>query len=171
MSGLLTLGLAILLKAHRASPLVVGLVVGAAFAGGLLGTALASRLSQRRTARLTSLAVLAPTAMCVVAALGQTTVLRALAVGSVGLGASLGKYALDASLQTTVRPEQIGGAFSRSEALLQLGWALGGGVGLSASLTDRTGLGADGAVTTCFVLAAGGAVGGLVAAARWGRGS
>lgn len=169
VSGLLTLGLAILLKAHHASPFVVGLVVGAAFAGGLIGTGLASRLSQRRTARLTSLALLAPTAVCVVAALGQTTVLRALAVGSVGLGASLGKYALDAALQTDVGAEQIGGAFARSEAMLQLGWALGGGVGLAASLTDRTGLGAEGAVTTCFVLAAVGSVAGLVSAARWSR--
>ncbi|HUR14057.1 MAG TPA: MFS transporter [Mycobacteriales bacterium] len=169
LSGLLTLGLAILLKAHHASAPVVGLVLGAAFAGGLLGTGLASRLSARRTARLTSLALLAPTVACLAAALGGTTVLRALAVGSVGLGASLGKYALDASLQTTVDPAQIGSAFARSETLLQLGWAVGGGVGLAASLSDRTWLGDQGAVSFCFGLATAGAVLGLVVAARWSR--
>jgi len=149
--------------------MTVGLVLGAAVAGGLVGTGLASRLSARRTARLTSLALLAPTAACLVAAIGATTTLRALAVGSVGLGASLGKYALDASLQGSVGASQIGSAFARSETLLQLGWALGGGLGLAASLTDRTGLGGGGAVTFCFVLATAGAVAGLVGAARWSR--
>jgi predicted MFS family arabinose efflux permease len=169
LSGLLTLGLAILLKAHHASAPVVGLVLGAAVAGGLLGTGLASRLSARRTARLTSLALLAPTVACLLAAFGETTTLRALAVGSVGLGASLGKYALDASLQTTVAPNQIGSAFARTETLLQLGWALGGAVGLAATFSDRTGLGGNGAVTLCFVIASAGAVLGLVAAARGRR--
>jgi predicted MFS family arabinose efflux permease len=169
LSGLLTLGLAILLKAHHASAPVVGLVLGAAVLGGLLGTGLASRLSARRTARLTSLALLAPTVACLLAAFGGTTALRALAVGSVGLGASLGKYALDAALQTTVDPNQIGSAFARSETLLQLGWALGGAVGLAATFSDKTGLGGDGAVTLCFVLATAGALLGLVAAARGRR--
>lgn len=166
LSGLLTLGLAILLKAHHASAPVVGLVLGSAVLGGLLGTGLASRLSARRTARLTSLALLAPTVACLLAALGGTTALRALAVGSVGLGASLGKYALDASLQTTVDPTQIGSAFARSETLLQLGWAVGGAIGLAATFSDKTGLGGDGAVTLCFVLATAGALLGLVVAAR-----
>lgn len=169
VSGLLTLGLAILLKAHHAHAAVVGLVLGAAFLGGLLGTGLASRLPARRTAKLTSLALLAPTVACLLAALGGTTVLRALAVFSVGLGASLGKYALDASLQSSVDPAQIGSAFARSETLLQLGWALGGGIGLAASLSDRTGLGGEGAISFCFVLATAGAVAGLVVAARWSR--
>jgi hypothetical protein len=169
LSGLLTLGLAILLKAHHASAPVVGLVLGAAVLGGLLGTGLASRLSARRTARLTSLALLAPTAACLAAALGGTTTLRAIAVGSVGLGASLGKYALDASLQTTVDPTQIGSAFARSETLLQLGWAIGGAIGLAATFSDKTALGDQGAISFCFVLATAGAAIGLVAAARWSR--
>lgn len=171
LSGLLTLGLAILLKAHHASAPVVGGVLGAAVLGGLLGTGLASRLSARRTARLTSVALLAPTVACLAAAVGGTTVLRALAVGSVGLGASLGKYALDASLQTTVPPTQIGSAFARSETLLQLGWALGGAVGLAATFSDRVWEQQSGhtPISFCFVLATAGAVVGLVASARWSR--
>jgi hypothetical protein len=169
LSGLLTLGLAILLKAHHVHAVVVGFVLGAAVLGNLVGTGLASHLSPARTARITSLALLAPTAACILAAVGGTTALRALAVGSVGLGASLGKYALDAALQSHVDPSQIGAAFARSETALQLGWALGGGVGLAASLTDHTGLGGEGAISFCFVLATAGALAGLVAAARWSR--
>lgn len=125
ISGLLTLGLAILLKAHGASAPTVGLVLGAAVGGGLVGTTLASRLTAERTARLTAVALLAPTVACLLAAALGGTTFAALAVGSVGLGASLGKYALDASLQTHVPPPQMGSAFALSETALQLGWALG----------------------------------------------
>lgn len=169
LSGLLTLGLAILLKANKTSSVVVGLVLGAAVAGSLLGTVLASHWPARRTARLTALALLLPTVACTTAALGGTTALRALAVGSVGMGASLGKYALDAALQSQVGPRQIGSAFARSETSLQLGWALGGGLGLLASLTDRTRLGGDGAVSFVFGVATAVAVLGLVVAVRWSR--
>jgi len=169
LSGLLTLGLAILLKAHHVRAVTVGFVLGAAFVGGLLGTGLASRLSARRTARVTSLALLAPSLACLAAAMGGTTVLRALAVGSVGLGASLGKYSLDAALQQSVSPGQTGSAFSRSETALQLGWALGGGIGLAASFTDKIWKDGQGAVSFCFVLATAGALAGLVQAARWSR--
>jgi MFS family permease len=171
LSGLLTLGLAILLKAHHANAAVVGFVLGAAVLGNLVGTALASRLSAARTARLTSLALLAPTLACAAAAFGGTTALRALAIGSVGLGASLGKYALDASLQTQVDPKQIGSAFSRSETVLQLGWAFGGAVGLAATFSDKVWDQANGhtAISFCFVLATAAALLGLVAGARWSR--
>lgn len=169
LSGLLTLGLAILMKANHTSSFVVGLVLGAAVAGSLLGTALASRLPPRRTARLTAVALLLPSVACTVAALGGTPALQALAVGSVGMGASLGKYALDASLQTQVGPRQLGSAFARSETSLQLGWALGGGLGLLVSLADRTGLGGDGAMSLVFVVATLVAVSGLVLAGHWGR--
>jgi MFS family permease len=169
LSGLLTLGLAILLKANHASAVEVGVVLGAAVVGSLIGTGLASRMPARRTARLTAVALMLPSAACLLAALGGTTALRALAVGSVGMGASLGKYALDASLQAAVGPRQLGSAFSRSETSLQLGWALGGGLGLVASLTDKTALGGDGAVSFVFVVATGVAVSGLVVAARWSR--
>ena len=169
LSGLLTLGLAILMKANHTSSFVVGLVLGAAVAGSLLGTALASRLPPRRTARLTAVALLLPSVACTVAALGGTSALQALAVGSVGMGASLGKYALDASLQTQVGPRQLGSAFARSETSLQLGWALGGGLGLLVSLADGTGLGGEGAMSLVFVVAALVAVGGLLVAGRWAR--
>lgn len=167
ITGMLTLGLAILLKAHHADPLDVGMILGAAVGGGLLGTALASHLPPERTARLTAIALLAPTIACLLAAVSRVTMLEALAVGSVGLGASLGKYALDAALQTTVPPTQIGSAFAHSETLLQLGWATGGALGLALSLADRTGLGESGATAVLYAVATAVPVLGLYASRRW----
>ncbi|MCU1595268.1 MAG: hypothetical protein JWO12_2660 [Frankiales bacterium] len=165
--GLLTLGLAILLKAHETSTVAVGIVLGAGVAGGLLGTGLASRLPNERVVRLTAIALVAPMAACLIAAVAGTTLFRALAVGSVALGASLGKYALDAALQVTVPPEQTGAAFARSETALQLGWALGGGLGLGLSLFDKTGLGLGGATAVVFAFATALPVIGLVLVRRW----
>ncbi len=167
ISGLLTLGLAILLKAHNTSTVTVGVVLGAAVGGGLLGTALASRLTAERTARVTAFALLAPTVACLLATVLGTTLFQALAVGSVGLGASLGKYALDAELQGHVLPAQRGSAFALSETALQLGWALGGALGLALSLIDKTGLGESGATAVLFAFAAAIPVAGLVLGRKW----
>lgn len=169
VSGLLTLGLAILLKAHGAPAYEVAFVLGAAVVGSLVGTGLASHLPADRAARLTAWVLLLPSVMCLVAALGATSLLRALAVGTVGMGASLGKYSLDASLQGEMLPTRIGSAFARSETSLQLGWALGGALGLAASLADRTALGADGAVSFVFGVGTVISLAGLIVAARWSR--
>jgi hypothetical protein len=167
VTGLLTLGLAILLKAHKAPAPVVALTLGAAVGGGLLGTALASRLSAERTARLTAIALLAPTVACLLAAVTGATTFKVLAVGSVGLGASLGKYALDAALQSHALPSQIGSAFARSETALQLGWALGGALGLGLSLLDRTRLGEGGATAVLYACATALPLTGLYLSSRW----
>lgn len=167
ISGLLTLGLAILLKAHGASAPTVGLVLGAAVGGGLVGTALASRLTAERTARLTAVALIAPSVACLLAAAIGGTMVEALAVGSVGLGASLGKYALDASLQSHVPPAQTGSAFALSETALQLGWAVGGALGLALSLLDKTAVGEAGARAVLFAFSTGIPVLGLVLLRRW----
>lgn len=167
ISGMLTLGLAILLKSNHTSTPVIGLVLGAAVGGGLLGTGLASHLPARLTARVTAFALLVPIVLCAVAVVAGTSLLQALAVGSVGLGASLGKYHLDAELQTHVAPGQVGSAFSKSEASLQLGWAAGGALGLGLSLFDSTGLGYSGALRVVFAAATLVAVAGLVVSARW----
>ena len=165
-TGLLTLGLAILLKADKASVVTAGLVLGAGVAGGLVGTGLASRLPAPRVARITAFALLAPMAASALAAILGGTLFQAIAVGSVGLGASLGKYALDAALQTHVSPTQTGSAFAKSETFLQLGWAAGGALGLLLSLIDRTGLGFYGALHIMFAVVAVIPVVGLVVAAR-----
>ncbi|MCW2673198.1 MAG: transporter [Frankiales bacterium] len=165
-TGLLTLGLAILFKADKASVVHAGLVLGAGVAGGLVGTGLASHLSPPRVARITAFALLAPMAACAVAAVLGGTLFEAIAVGSVGLGASLGKYSLDAALQTHVGSSQTGSAFAKSETFLQLGWAAGGAAGLLLSLIDRTGLGYHGALHIIFAVVAAIPVVGLVVVAR-----
>ena len=165
--GLLTLGLAILLKAHKTPALEVGFVLGAAVAGGLLGTGLASRLPAERTARLTTIAMFAPMGACLLAAVTGTLLFKALAIGFVGLGASLGKYALDAALQSHVRSSQTGSAFARSETSLQMGWALGGALGLGLSLFDKTALGQSGATVVLFATATAIPVAGLYVDRRW----
>ena len=165
-TGLTTLGLAILLKANDASIVTLGLVLGSGAAGGLAGTALASRLPAERVARVTALALLAPMAAGAVATIGGGTLLDAVAVGSVGLGASLGKYALDAAIQSHVDATQIGSAFAKSETFLQLAWAAGGGLGLLLSLLDGTGLGEGGAARFVFAAVTAIPVAGLVYNAR-----
>ncbi len=167
ITGLLTLGLAILLKAHDTRPIVVALILGAAVAGGLCGTLLASHLPPERITRLTAFAVLAPIVGCLLAAVGGSVPLKVLAVGLTGFGAALGKYALDASLQTHVPSSQVGGAFARSETALQLGWALGGGLGLALSLIDSTPLGASGAAAVLFGVATVIPAAGVILGRRW----
>ena len=167
ISGLLTLGLAILLKAHHVPGWIIALVLGAAVVGGLTGTALASRLDPERTARLTAIALLAPLVACLLAAVTGTTFFRVLAVGCVGLGASLGKYALDAAIQSNVPAYQYGGGFARSETALQLSWAFGGGVGLALSMLDRTPFGEDGTIAAVFAVASLVPLLGLYVSWRW----
>jgi hypothetical protein len=167
--GLLTLGLAILLKAHHVGATTVGVVLGGAVGGGLLGTVLASHLPPKRTARITALALLAPVIACPVAVLTDKALLQGLAVASVGLGSSLGKYALDAAIQSAVPATQTGSAFAWSETALQLGWALGGALGLGLSLFDGTGLGLAGAEGVVFAVATVLPLAGLVAGRRWAR--
>lgn len=165
-TGLLTLGLAILLKAHHASVTTAAVVLGAGVVGGLLGTGLASRLPARAVVRVTAVALLAPTVACGLAALLAAPLLQALAVGSVGLGASLGKYSLDAALQSHVTGSQSGSAFAKSETFLQLGWAAGGALGLVLSLSDRAGLDYAGALRVVFGVVTLISVAGLVVTAR-----
>lgn len=164
--GLLTLGLAILLKAHHVGAATVGIVLGGAVGGGLLGTLLASRLPSERTARVTAIALLVPVIACPVAVLTGTALLQGVAVASVGLGSSLGKYALDAAMQVGVSPLQTGSAFAWSETSLQLGWAVGGALGLALSLVDGTGLGLAGAEALIFGVASGVPLAGLVLSRR-----
>lgn len=164
--GLLTLGLAILLKANHVPTFTVGLIVGGAVGGGLLGTGLASRLPSERTARVTAFALLVPILACPLAVVTGRPLLQALAVASVGLGASLGKYALDAALQAQVPAMQTGSAFARSETALQVAWALGGGLGLLLSLLDGP-FGLRTASAVLFGVATTVPLVGLVLSRRW----
>ena len=133
VGGLLTVALAFLLRAEHTSGPVIGVVLGAALAGSLLGTVLAGRLPATTTARLTGAGLSASALALLVAAVFGRDLPAAVAVGTVGLAASLAKYALDAALQTLVPAASRGNAFASSETALQLAWAAGAGVGLGLS--------------------------------------
>ena len=133
VGGLLTVALAFLLRAEHTSGPVIGVVLGAALAGSLLGTVLAGRLPATTTARLTGAGLSASALALLVAAVLGRDLPAAVAVGTVGLAASLAKYALDAALQTLVPAASRGNAFASSETALQLAWAAGAGVGLGLS--------------------------------------
>lgn len=133
VGGLLTVALAFLLRAEHTSGPVIGVVLGAALAGSLLGTVLAGRLPATTTARLTGAGLSASVLALLVAAVLGRDLPAAVAVGTVGLAASLAKYALDAALQTLVPAASRGSAFASSETAIQLAWAAGAGVGLGLS--------------------------------------
>ncbi len=147
LSGFLTMFMAFLLREHpvdgwSAKPeLLLGLVIGAAGLGNTAGIALAS-LARRIDPRVTVvLALLAATAMTLVAALFYG-LLPLLALGlTAGLAQSLSKLSLDSTIQRDV-PERVqASAFARSDTLLQLAWVVGGGIGIVMPLQPRLGLG------------------------------
>ncbi|MGN6722477.1 MAG: hypothetical protein ACTHJM_07685, partial [Marmoricola sp.] len=57
-----------------------------------------------------------------------------------GLGAAIGKLALDSTIQNDV-PERVRtSAFARSETLLQLTWVVGGFIGIALPLNAELGM-------------------------------
>src|SRR5215210_3614770 len=144
-SGFLTMFLAFLLRENPIGGLddtvALALVAGCAATGNAVGTTIGSRLRTRAPEAVIVVVLAVVTAAAVGGAFfyGVTTVI---AVGfSAGLAQSLGKLSLDAIVQREV-PEAIRtSAFARSETLLQLGWVVGGGVGIALPLNGRLGLG------------------------------
>lgn len=137
--GLLTLFLAFLLRRQGASAVEVGVVLGAALVGGTLGTVGAARMPGLAPRRLPYLAPGLALIACVVAALAPSTLTLALAAGATGLGGSLAKFGLDATLQGAVSAERVGTYFARSETALQLSWVLGAGLALLLPARDPAG--------------------------------
>ena len=72
-----------------------------------------------------------------------------------GLGQSLAKVSLDATIQRDVHERIQASAFARSDTTLQLAWVIGGFVGIAMPLNPQLGLGIGTAVLagwTVFVL-------------------
>jgi hypothetical protein len=144
-TGFLTLFLAFRLRTHPlpgiAATTAVGLVIAVAVVGGGIGTALGALVRRRRPET-----VIAGTLV----ALTLTTAWSAIAYGIVpilavaliaGLGQGLGKLCLDALIQDEVPDAVRTSAFARSETVLQLGWVIGGAIGLALPLSGAWGLG------------------------------
>jgi hypothetical protein len=156
-SGFLTMFLAFLLREHPVggldATLALALVVGAAGVGNAVGTMIGSRLRTRApdAVIVVVLAVATGTALAGAFFYGVTTVI--VVAFAAGLAQSLGKLSLDAILQREVPETVRTSAFARSETLLQLGWVLGGGLGIALPLDGRLGLGvaAAGLVVTLAI--------------------
>ncbi|HEU0213048.1 MAG TPA: MFS transporter [Jiangellaceae bacterium] len=159
-SGFLTFFLAFVLREEPVAGLddtvAIALVAVAAWVGSTVGTTVGATTRARSPDR-TVLALVAMSAA--IAALTAvlwglvTVVLVALAAG---FGQQLGRLSLDAVVQRDVPEHVRASAFARSDALLQLAWVLGGGLGIALPLVPPLGMG----------IAAVALVGGLVAAQR-----
>jgi hypothetical protein len=144
-SGFLLMFLAFLLREHPIGGLddtvAIGLVAAAAGLGSTTGTTIGSRLRTRAPEAVIVVALTLVTAAAIGGAFlyGVASVLTVAAVA--GLAQSLGKLSLDAVVQRDVPEAVRTSAFARSETLLQLGWVVGGGLGLALPLDGGIGLG------------------------------
>lgn len=135
--GFLTFFLAFELRHH--GTLGLGLLAGAAGLGSALGVALGGRLSRRRPELLMLAGLVAATAACLVAAIVPLLPVELALALLATTAASMSKLSLDAVVQRDVEERSRTSAFGRSETTLQLGWVVGGALGL-VPVAPRAGL-------------------------------
>ncbi len=147
LSGFLTMFMAFLLRQHPLpgwedkATLLMGLVIGAAGLGNTLGIAAAALLRRLDPMVVVVIALLADAVAALVAAL-FFGLLTAVALGvTAGVAQSMGKLALDATIQRDVPEDYRTSGFARSETLLQLSWVIGGFLGIAMPMVARLGLG------------------------------
>jgi hypothetical protein len=116
--------------------ILMGLVIGAAGAGNTLGVVIGSWTKSRAPQRVVLAVLELDVAVLIVAAAFFKWPMAALLGLSVGLCQSLGKLSLDALIQRDVAEEVRTSMFARSETLLQLGWVLGGLLGIGLFTLD-----------------------------------
>ena len=147
LSGFLLMFMAFLLRENppgsSLSPQVlIGLVIGAAGIGNTLGIVTASVLRRIEPAATVVVALVGAAAASALAAVlyGVWTLV---VLGLVaGLAQSLGKLALDSTIQHHIPTQVQASAFARSDTTLQLAWVVGGFVGIALPLDPaRIGLG------------------------------
>jgi MFS family permease len=151
LGGFLIMFMAFLLRENPIGSwdpkLLTGVVVGAAGLGNFLGVTAASLL-RRLNPRVTVTAVLlADVIAALLAALFYGVLVVALLGLVAGLGQSLAKFSLDATIQRDIPQRVQASAFARSDTTLQLAWVIGGFVGIAMPLDPpRLGLGVAAAV-------------------------
>nr|MCW2727768.1 transporter [Aeromicrobium sp.] len=162
LSGFLTIFMAFTLREPPASmgwdgnaTILLGLVVGGAGVGNTIGTLIGSAASTRAPEKVViGVLVLDVAVLATVGVLFTWWTAVILGV-TVGICQSLGKLSLDALIQRDV-PERVRTSmFARSETLLQLGWVIGGliGIGLfTLDATPRVGLLVMGAVLIVWLV-------------------
>jgi hypothetical protein len=164
VSGFLTMYMAFLLRQHplpgweHRTTLLMGLVIGAAGLGNTLGIAVASMLRRVNPMFVVLIALVADTAVAIVAALLYGLIVAVLLGLTAGITQAMGKLALDATIQRDVPESYRTSAFARSETLLQLAWVLGGFIGIALPLeiaghvVPRLGLGVLAGLTVAWTL-------------------
>ncbi|RZS41008.1 putative MFS family arabinose efflux permease [Herbihabitans rhizosphaerae] len=108
----------------------LGLIAGAAGLGSFVGNAIGARLHVGHPEQIVLGCVIGALVSTVVATVAEGVPTAAL-VGLVGaIASALAKISLDAVIQDDLPEASRASAFGRSETVLQLGWVLGGAVGV-----------------------------------------
>ncbi len=156
LTGFLTMFMAFLLREHPIGDwepaFLLGVVIGTAGLGNTLGIATASVLRNVNPKLTVVLALLADTVAILVAALFYGVASLALLALVAGLGQSLAKVSLDATIQRDVHERIQASAFARSDTTLQLAWVIGGFVGIAMPLNPQLGLGVGTAVLAAWAV-------------------
>lgn len=143
-SGFMTMFLAFMLREEPVAGLDGLLLLGIVAASAWLGSTAGSSVGAVVTARSPNRTILALVALTAVAALVSAVYWSLITVVFVGLVAGfaqqLGRLSLDAIVQRDVPEKMRSNAFARSETLLQLGWVVGGGVGIILPLIPWLGM-------------------------------
>ncbi|WP_198663748.1 MFS transporter [Jiangella endophytica] len=160
LSGFMTMFMAFVLREAPVAGLddlvLLGIVAAAAWLGSTLGSSVGA-LVQARSPDRTVMALVGFAAACTLVTALFWNLLTVILVGlAAGFAQQLGRLSLDAIVQRDVPEKNRSNAFARSETLLQLGWVVGGGVGIVLPLIPWLGM----TVATIVM------VGGLVFALR-----
>lgn len=147
LSGFLTIFLAFVLRSNPPAgwegrfALLFGLVVAGAGVGSALGTLAGSLLRNLTPRVLLRVTLVVDVVIVVVAAVNFGVATMVVLTIVVGLCQTLGKFALDATIQEQVPEKTRTSVFGRSETMIQLAWVLGGGLGVLLPPEPRLGLG------------------------------
>jgi MFS family permease len=153
-SGFLTIFVAFLVRTHdfgMKPNLALGFFALAAGGSSILGTVIGARVHTRAPAALLLLGLMSVTALSFVAGLIFTFATVLLVAVGAGVGQTIGKLALDATIQTRVPEEIRTAAFARAETIQQLSFVVGGAIGL-LPLDARLGLFGAGILLTVVLL-------------------
>ncbi len=156
LSGFMTMFMAFVLREAPVAGLddlvLLGIVASAAWVGSTLGSSVGALVQARSPDRTVMALVAFGAASTLVTALFWNLLTVILVGLAAGFAQQLGRLSLDAIVQRDVPEKNRSNAFARSETLLQLGWVVGGGVGIVLPLIPWLGM------TVATIVLAGGLV-------------
>jgi len=129
------------LREGNESPWLLGIVIAANSVGGFLGTVIAPTIRARAPEQtMFTWSLLAAAAAMVACGLGYTSVTLIGAVFVLGLAASVGRRALDATIQTHAPHARRGRVYASLETRLELAWVAAGCVAVASRLDTWVGV-------------------------------